>query len=324
MDFRLSDDQLTLQAAIRTYCEDNYAFERLPSLADREHRLAAFVQLAGLDVFRIAVPAERGGLGLGVVDAAVVFEVLGEYLAPGPLVWSALAAHFVPELHAGMVGGLDAQSSPTERALVEFGPDLDALLVLRGGQTQLVLPNEVEFTEVQPTDPLTPVAIARDIPFGRVVADGATTAELRLAGVVLSAALLVGIAERGVGAAVAYTSQRYQFGRPVGSFQAIKHLLADSYARVSLARSAMYAAAAVYDDRESGDITRAASAAKLLAADAAIRNARTCIQAHGGMGFTWEMIPHYLLKRAWVLENSFGARAVHSSNMAAALDRELV
>jgi alkylation response protein AidB-like acyl-CoA dehydrogenase len=146
---------------------------------------------------------------------------------------------------------------------------------------------------------------------------------MRTIGTVLASALLLGLADRALHAAVAYAGNRQQFGRPIGSFQAIKHLLADMYVRTLLARSATYAAAAIADDRESGDLSAAASAAKLVATDAAIRNAKTCIQVHGGMGFTWEMLPHYLLKRAWVLEHSFGNRAEHADTIATDLASEV-
>ena len=80
---------------------------------------------------------------------------------------------------------------------------------------------------------------------------------------------------------------------------------------------------AIADDPECGDLASAAAAAKLVAADAAIRNAKSCIQVHGGMGFTWEMIPHYLLKRAWVLEQSFGSRTELAETVARQLASEV-
>ena len=96
------------------------------------------------------------------------------------------------------------------------------------------------------------------------------------------------------------------------------------YVRTMLARSATYAAAAIADDRGVGRLRQPRpSAAKLIATDAAIRNAKTCIQVHGGMGFTWEMIPHYLLKRAWVLEHSFGSRTEHADTIATDLASEV-
>ena len=103
---------------------------------------------------------------------------------------------------------------------------------------------------------------------------------------------------------------------PIGSFQAVKHLLADMYVRSALARSATYAAAAVLHDPDGDRPRPRRGAAKLLAGEAAIDNARTAVQVLGGMGFTWEMLPNYLLKRAWVLEHVFGAAEDHALHWA--------
>ena len=119
----------------------------------------------------------------------------------------------------------------------------------------------------------------------------------------LAAAQLVGAAQGALDVASAYALERHQFGVPIGSFQAVKHLLADMYVRVELARSATYAAAAIFDDERAGDAATAASTAKLLAGEAGIANGRTAVQVLGGMGFTWEMTPA-LLPQARV-----GARA---------------
>jgi alkylation response protein AidB-like acyl-CoA dehydrogenase len=107
--------------------------------------------------------------------------------------------------------------------------------------------------------------------------------------------------------ATEYARGREQFGRPIGGFQAVKHILADMFVRQELARSAAYAAGATLDDPAVGSAPRAASAAKLVAGEAAMKNARACVQVHGGMGYTWEIPAHYYLKRAWVLENVFGS-----------------
>jgi alkylation response protein AidB-like acyl-CoA dehydrogenase len=106
--------------------------------------------------------------------------------------------------------------------------------------------------------------------------------------------------------ATEYAKKREQFDRPIGSFQAIKHILADCYTRQELARVAAYAAGATLDDPSVGSVERAVATAKLIAGDAAMKNARACVQVHGGMGYTWEIPAHYYLKRAIVLENSFG------------------
>ena len=154
---------------------------------------------------------------------------------------------------------------------------------------------------------------------GEVVGDAVAVAELRRLGTVLTAAVLVGVASRALETARAYALERHQFDVPIGSFQAIKHLLADRYVATSLAQSSTYAAAAVLDDPRADDPGRSAASAKLLAADAAINGAGTAVQVLGGMGFTWEMLPHYLLKRAWVLEQTFGSADDHALRLGSTL-----
>jgi alkylation response protein AidB-like acyl-CoA dehydrogenase len=116
--------------------------------------------------------------------------------------------------------------------------------------------------------------------------------------------------------ATEYSRKREQFGRPIGSFQAIKHILADCFTRQEIARAAVYAAGATLDQPDVADVDRAVSSAKLIASDAAMKNARACVQVHGGMGYTWEIPAHYYLKRAWVLENMFGTVDDHAENIA--------
>ncbi|MEV6313677.1 acyl-CoA dehydrogenase family protein, partial [Streptomyces sp. NPDC051776] len=118
-------------------------------------------------------------------------------------------------------------------------------------------------------------------------------AVLRREAALLTAAQQLGSASCTVDTAVRYAGEREQFGQPIGAFQAVKHLCAQMLVRAEVARSAVYAAAVT------GDVYDIA-AAKLLADDAAVRNARDCLQVHGGMGFTWEADVHLHLKRAWV------------------------
>ena len=131
---------------------------------------------------------------------------------------------------------------------------------------------------------------------------------------------LLGIAEATLELAVEYAKGREQFGRPIGSFQAVKHMLADMFVRQEVCRAAVYAAGATCDDPLVGDVERAVSSAKLSAGEAALQNARACIQVHGGMGYTWEVAAHYYLKRCWVLESLFGTCEEHSERVAERVD----
>ncbi len=140
-------------------------------------------------------------------------------------------------------------------------------------------------------DPLTPLARVTDLPRTEPLA--LEVPRLRREAALLTAAQQLGSAARTVEMAVRYAREREQFGAPVGSFQAVKHLCAQMLVRAEMARSAVYAAAVTESAR---DVT----AAKLLADEAAVANARDCLQVHGGMGFTWEADVHLHLKRAWL------------------------
>jgi alkylation response protein AidB-like acyl-CoA dehydrogenase len=121
--------------------------------------------------------------------------------------------------------------------------------------------------------------------------------------------LLVGLAAAAVDLAVAYAKGREQFGKPIGSFQAVKHMCADMLVRAEVARAAVHAAAATIDQPDVGDAVRAAAGAGLLAVEAAIANGKSCIQVHGGMGFTWEVPAHLYLMRARVVASELDATA---------------
>ena len=182
----------------------------------------------------------------------------------------------------------------------------------------IVDPRTVNAVAVKrPLDPLTPVHHVLGLPEGRRLAGPDVAAHWALEGAALTAALLLGIAEATTDLAVAYAKQRTQFDRPIGAFQAVKHLLADMVVRTELARSATYAAGVTLDDPVVGDPGRAVAGAKLTAGDAALANAKTCVQVHGGMGFTWEVDAHLYLKRAWALEPAWGSSETHAEARAA-------
>ncbi|MFC5746300.1 acyl-CoA dehydrogenase family protein [Actinomadura rugatobispora] len=279
--------------------------------------------LAEFGVFALAVPEERGGLGLGLAESALASEELGRALGWGPLVWAQLAALAVPELASGelVVTGVDRDAGPEgDPLLVEHLAAADRLLVLSGDGVHLHARDGVDFAEVaRPLDPLTPIARIDRLPEGERVAGAETAARLRRAGTLLSAAFLLGISDAALHVAIGYAKERRQFGRPIGSFQAIKHLLADCYVRTSLARAALYAAS----ELEAVDGTGAdLPAAKLLCGRAANDNARAAVQVFGGMGFSWESSPHLLLKRAWVLDSAFGSGERHALLVADDLARD--
>jgi alkylation response protein AidB-like acyl-CoA dehydrogenase len=326
VDFQLSDDQKALRDGIRSFCEGRVPVDTLRELeAKPELDRGLWGELAEMGVFGLRLPESDGGVGLGTGDAVLVFAELGRRLVPGPLVWTHLAAGLVDGAASGeaIVGGVDLLGPQPDPILVEHLQSLDVLLVLRPDGVFRVDPRDVQAQAVATSlDPLTPVHHAGDLPRGELLGDADAAARLRLEGAALAAGQLLGICEATVELAVAYAKEREQFGRPIGSFQALKHLLADMFVRQEAARAAAYAAGVTLDQPDVGDVLRSVAGAKLVAGEAAVKNARACIQVHGGMGYTWEVPVHYYLKRAYVLASQFGDAEEWAGDVARRLDGE--
>ncbi len=327
MDFQPTDDQKALRDGIRSFCEGQVPNERYPGLEkSKGFDRALWGELAEMGIFSLRLPESEGGVGLGYADSVLVFEELGRRLVPGPLVWSQLAAGLVKGAAEGttVVGGLDLIGANREPYLIEHFESIDALLVLRPDGVYHIDPRQLKGEAVEfPLDPLTPVHHVAKLPQGEKIADGVRAERLRLEGAALVAGQQLGVAEGALDLANEYAKGRQQFGRAIGSFQAVKHILAEMFVRQEAARAGAYNGGATLDAPEVADVLRAVSAAKITAGEAAIRNSRSCIQVHGGMGFTWEVLAHYYFKRAWVLENLFGTQGEHAERIAELLAAQL-
>ncbi|MGW8886690.1 acyl-CoA dehydrogenase family protein [Streptomyces sp. NPDC055749] len=301
MDFALSEDQRALRSGMRELLGGRFGRERMRAAVesgggvDRE----LWAELGAAGFFALRLPEAEGGVGLGLPESVLLFEEAGRVLLPGPLVATHLAAGAVKGAAEGRAvvtvahgGGGGYGRGP----VVDLG-DADGLLVLGDG-VRLVAGESLRdvvraAVPVRSLDPLTalhrpagPVAGAEPLP-------SLSPHTLRYEGALLTAAEQLGSAARTTEMAVQHARGREQFGAAIGSFQAVKHLCAQMLVRAELARAAVYAAAVTGDPVE-------AAGAKLLADDAAVRNARDCLQVHGGMGFTWEADVHLHLKRAWL------------------------
>jgi len=322
MRFGFDDEQMAMRDAVAAFCADRLDLAGVSSREGKPAEPTLWRGLAELGVLGMLA----AGSGIGISEASIVFEVLGAHLAVGPVLWSALAAPFVDGVAEGdrRIAGVDLVEGAGGPVVVEHADESDALLVVRHDRIELCARADMEITgDGAAFDPLTPVAVLPSVPAGEVVGTGDAVEHLRRCGEVLAAALLVGVAQGALDVAREYALEREQFGVPIGSFQAVKHLLADMYVRVELARASTHAAAAIVAEPRAGDADRAASAAKLLAGDAGTANGRAAVQILGGMGFTWDMLPHYFLKRAWVLENTFGTSPSHAAHLAASIGDEV-
>jgi len=325
VNFQPTEDQKALCATIRSFLEDKVPNERIPELEEAKgFDRALWNELAEMGVFALRLSEDAGGVGLGYSDAVLVFEELGRRLVPGPVLWTHLAAGLIPGAETGevVVGGLDLCGPQDDPALVEHFENLDVLLVIRKNGIFKLDPSALSAKEVEVSlDPLTPVYLIEDLPEGEAIGDAAAAERFRLEGAAIASGQLLGLAEGVLELTNAYAKERQQFGRPIGGFQAVKHMLAEMFVKQEAARAGAYNAGATLDAPDVADVNRAVSSAKLTCGESAIRNARTGIQVHGGMGFTWEVMAHYYFKRAWVLENVFGTQDEHAERIADMLEQ---
>ncbi|MDW4913137.1 MULTISPECIES: acyl-CoA dehydrogenase family protein [Streptomyces] len=311
MDFQLSDDQRALRSGMRDLLGAVFDRDRMRAAVERGGALdrALWRELGAAGFFALRLPEEDGGVGLGLPEAVLLFEEAGRALLPGPLVATHLAAGRVK---GAAEGAAVVTAADGDRPVAHLA-EADAVLAGSGPLDGEALRAFVAAARpVRSMDPLTPLHLPPPEPVaggpGRVafapgrVAGPAVSApgrapayagRLRYEAALLSAAEQLGSAARTTEMAVQHARERQQFGAPIGSFQAVKHLCADMLARTEPARAAVYAAAVTGDPLE-------IAAAELLADEAAVRNARDCLQIHGGMGFTWEADVHLHLKRAWL------------------------
>jgi alkylation response protein AidB-like acyl-CoA dehydrogenase len=337
MDFRVSDDQKELASGVRAMVAGRLPLEKVRAAEGAQSTIGVeeWAALGETGVFALTLP-EPEGVGLGLADAMVVFEELGRALVPGPLVGTFLAAsaHLVEGAAEGLVqvGVHHGGSGPI---LIEHLASLAALLIVPGydrrSTSRLLTPAPGVDTATRiaaPLCPLTPMWLVTSLAAGDPVAD----VGIRLVrdGSLLTAALQVGHAAETLDLAVAYAKERHQFGQPIGSFQAVKHICADMLVRAEVARCAVHSAACLADSPDVVEfeaetsrctpeefVARTVMGAKLLADEAAVANARAAIQVYGGMGFTWEVPLHLHLKRSRQLATTFGSPSQLSAAVAA-------
>ena len=325
MFFALDETELALRDGIRELAAGRIGIERVRAAAgsdgvDRE----VCRELAEAGVFALTMTEDEGGLGLGATHAAVVFEELGRALAPGPLATMHLAAGIVEGADAGatVVGLVERDRVPT---IVEHLGALDVLLVCDDrGVHRVAAADVVGVRASRPLDPVTPVWEVADLPDGEQIGGPDVVASIRRRRDLVTSAMLVGSAAATTELSVRYAKEREQFGKAIGSFQAVKHLCADMLKRAEVARAAVHAAAVHLDDPTVPDdfasgLDRALAGAALLAEEAALKNAKDAIQVHGGMGFTWEVDVHLHLKRAAVWAATMGGADRHAEAVAATL-----
>lgn len=317
MHFAFTDDQASITEAARRMLVENCTPARLRQMLETGTALdrERWANICDMGLLAMLAPESVGGLGLGLVDLVGVAEAAGYVCLPEPLI--ELAGVTVPLLAAltddrgwlnrVLSGEIVAIGHPVNPFVADA--DLAGALLLGDGDTlHLIDRGAVTLARQESFDPFrrlfqigwTPSAASRV---------GGTWNDAADRGAVLAAAQLVGLGQRCIDMAVAYAKDRVQFGKPIGSYQAVKHLLANAQVKVEFARPVMHAAAAeLY--RGSLPARARAAHAKIVASEAADLAARAAVQVHGAMGMTWEVDLHFFLKRALALKIAWGTPGI--------------
>ena len=357
MDFGFSDTQEHIKETAREFLGERYPPERVRELAEAgTYDGAVWDEITELGWPGIAIAEEHGGQGLGMVELVILCEEMGYACAPSPFLSNAAAGLAIdsaasdsqrearlPGIAAGTALGAvglaasgnagfgpskDGGRAPTSAAgsvtssddggiEAPLVPDAAAaeMIVLLGDQHgMLVEPDGASVDPIETIDPTRRYARVTAQRGEQLPGDHAAARDLIA---VALAAELTGIAQRAMEMTVLYAKEREQFGRAIGSYQAVSHRCAQMLYDTEEARSLTYYAAWTADaDRES--LPLAAAMAKSRASDAAWSVTGAALQVHGGIGFTWEHDLHFLLKRARVGSQLFGTAAQHRDRVATA------
>lgn len=316
MRFSLSDDQVAFRDAVR----ELLAKEATPAVVRAAwdapegalHR-GVWDSLDAMGVLGVLVPEADGGLGLDETFLVPILEEAGRVALPHPIVETAMVAAPLIGATTGMI------ASDLGGPLVPCAADADQLLLRWGHTLALADRDAVELTAAATVDGARRAAYVTHDSTGEPLTDDPAVIALALdRGALGSAAMLVGLGQAMLDLTVGYVTERQQFGAPIGSFQAVKHHLADAALALEFARPAVWRAAwsVAHDERTRG---RDVSMAKAMASDAAELVGRKALQCHGAIGYTVEADLHLYLKRTWALARAWGDTAHHTDRVADAL-----
>jgi len=332
VEFLFSEDQQLFRESVRDFLAKECTPEVVRSVWESEtgRNSSLWKQLAELGLLGALAPEEHGGMGMDEIDFVLLLEECGRAALSEPL--AETAAIGVPLL-TDLGGDLAAEWLPRAAsgdATLSVGLEVDPL-VAAADSADLFLLQSGDEIHALPRDSVSPVAQPANDRSRRLfsvewtpstatcVVRGAEAKRLLALtfdrGVLAYAAQQLGIAKQLLDLAVAYAKEREQFGKPIGSFQAIKHLIANVAVALEFARPVVYRAAysvARGTKHRASDISHA----KLAASEAALRAAKTSLQVHGAIGYTWEVNLHLWMKRAWSLDVAWGTAAFHRARVA--------
>ena len=280
MDFRFTEEQQDLIDAAKAFFDGENTVERMRAMAAGDEVADLWPQMGQLGLLGLLAPESAGGLEQPLVVMAGVAEAAGYAGVSEPYI--EIAGITVPHATSDELSGFIRRATRSD-----LRPYIQASLEGVG-------------EAVKSIDPLRHLVKVNE-------GNDENIESINLHGAVLTAAQLIGLSQRMVDMSVDYAKDRHQFGKPIGSFQAVKHQLANVYTQIEFTRPIIHLAAI-----KGG---AAVHNAKVAAIDTAMLAAETAIQVHGGMGYTYEVDLHLFMKRAWALCGEWGDRNYHMKKL---------
>lgn len=313
MKFSFTDDQRLFADGLRDLLDN----ECPPSLVRHTwengsgHSPELWAKLGEMGVLGLLVSEEHGGMGGNLVDAVLLFQELGRAAVPGPVLeHMAVAAPLLASTHPGVVDGSTIATIAIDSSPYVAHAHVADVIVTRDGAR-----SDFANTDVDGIDGGRRIATVTG---GNVTSLDVPVDRAFDAMAVATSAYMIGLGERMIDVAADYARQREQFGKPIGSFQAVKHLMSDALLKVEFAKAPTYRAAwSLANDQPSAP--RDVSMAKALASEAAYRASRGSMQVHGGIGYTWEADLQLFMKKAWALSRAYGDSTWHRRRVSAAV-----
>lgn len=329
MDFTFTEDQLLFSESIKDFLQKEVTPDVIraswETTSGRNDEL--WQKIVELGLTGMLVPEALGGLGMRELDFVLIAQECGRVALPEPLVDTAMVvtpllkdlidvdprcASLLEKIAAGEIKVAIGHAA---NELVSDAHVADYLLLTQGEQIHLVSRQEVNLVAQESVDPSRKLFTVEWQPNSETkLINGSEGVKLLAAtlnrGALAAAAQLLGLSEQMVAMTVQYTQDRHQFGKPIGSYQALKHHMANCAVKNEFAKATLHRAAYTVSEKPvHGDF--AVSHAKLATGEAAILAAKNSIQCHGAMGYTWEADLHIWMKRAWALDKFWGHPGFH-------------
>lgn len=319
MNFIFTEEQIQFKDTIKSFLAEECtpASIRDGWEKNKSFNFERWKNLIELGVLNSNLPEAKGGLGMDQVTLALMVEEMGYAGLPEPVAEQIfLVNDIISFLPKNITEAVESNYNDGTQYIALAHPlapnplflnDAAGLILLDNSECNFIAKDDMDFESISSNDPSR--ELFQIISMNKVISASENFDELNTAvsarGALMSAALLIGLAQKMIDLSSVYVLDRTQFGKPIGSFQAVKHMLADVAVKIEFAKPAVYRAAYSLSENNPKSALHCAHA-KFMCAQAAELACKNSIQAHGAMGYTWEMDLHIYMRKAWSMMACWG------------------